>query len=376
MKLINTRISINEFLNSNKLFLLFTHTFLLVFFSIARIFSKLFSSTGTNVLVVALHRLGDTIFTIPAVKEIQKKYDKKVVVVCFPESIPIYKLEFDDMKFCSVTREEFYFGQRIAKHSAKSKLRDLKPKIIFDITGSMISASLIFNTRAKEIVGTNANQFRTIYDKFVIFRQSPRLVDIYLDAISPLINISNTVRIKNEGATSNPDGQILIHPFAGWKEKEWNLKNYIHLASTLNQDYSVSLIFQAFEIHSDIFEEIENSGVEVIKSKSVEELIQQIKNCSMFIGNDSGPVNIANYLRKPTFTIYGSTNPDYTMIGSDYQLHILKSFKCSAQQNEKFCIIGGMLYSCSGVQCMKILKVNEVYESLIPLVNNFCKKKN
>ena len=105
------------------------------------------------------------------------------------------------------------------------------------------------------------------------------------------------------------------------------------------------------------------------------ELIDLIKRCSFFIGNDSGPVNIANFLGIPTLTIFGSTNPDYTVTEAEHQIYIQETLNCSAKDNEKFCIIGLATYKCSGTQCMNLLTVEKVYDTLIPLIQEYCNRR-
>ncbi len=239
----------------------------------------------------------------------------------------------------------------------------------------MVSASLIFNLRAKQIIGTNGDQFRTVYDQFVGFRNSPKLSDIYLDAISPIIKATNQ-KDAQKIKSINRDGKILIHPFAGWKEKEWNLKNFISLARKLNMNFNCSFIIQQGQFNRDVLYEIENLNIEVIQTESVSHLIECIKDCSFFIGNDSGPVNVAKFLGKPTLTIYGATNPDYTETNLTHQIYIQKKLKCSAKKDDKLCPIGGMIYSCSGVQCMNLMTEEEVFNKLSPLLNEYCKKKS
>ena len=326
-------------------------------------------------MVISLNRLGDTIFTIPAIKEIQKKFGNKATIICFPEATPIYKFILDEIQLIEINHDDFYFGNRIAKLHAKRKLKKINPSLIFDFTASMVSASLIFNIRAKKIIGTNGNQFRKIYDEFVEFRKTPQLKDIYLDVISSMVQVSKKNKLLEIYQSLNPYGKILIHPFGGWKEKEWNLKKYIALAEILNQKFNTSLIVQKGQISKDILDEIDYLNLEVIQTKSVTELIESVKNSSIFIGNDSGPVNIANFLGKPTFTIFGATNPDYTKTNVNFQLYLYKSLKCSAKQDEKFCTIGGMVHCCSGIQCMNLINVAEVYDNLIPLLTKYCKEK-
>jgi ADP-heptose:LPS heptosyltransferase len=122
--------------------------------------------------------------------------------------------------------------------------------------------------------------------------------------------------------------------------------------------------------------EIINSKITIIQTNSSEDLIQRISECSLFIGNDSGPVNITNFLGKPTFTIYGSTNPAYTAPNSDHQIYAQKVLGCSARQNEKLCFAGGEIYNCPGIQCMNLLTVEEIYDNIIPLLEKYCNRRD
>jgi len=375
MKYKKAKLPFTDLINRNKIVSLIINSLFNLFFSVVRYGNKLIKNEDGPLVIISLHRLGDTIFTIPAIRQIHKRYGKKIIILCFPESVPIYRIEFDDVQVCPVKHEEFLFGQRFAKHSAKSKLRNLKPEILLDLTGSMISASMIYNIKAKQIIGINRKHFSSIYDHLIAVREEPKLIDMYLDAISPLIEIFSRTDSKKQKKLINPVGRILIHPFAGWKEKEWNLKSIITLASKLNKNYPVSLITQNNQLSYDVINELDNLNIELIQTNSVDELIKAIIDCSLFIGNDSGPVNIANFLGKPTFSIYGATNPDYTASEEDHQRYIQKKLDCSARQNEKYCTIGVGKYDCPGIQCMNLLTVDEVYNNITPLIDNYCNKK-
>jgi len=131
----------------------------------------------------------------------------------------------------------------------------------------------------------------------------------------------------------------------------------------------VGFVIQKNQLSQDIICEIENSKIDVIQTESVDELILNIREASLFIGNDSGPVNLANYFNKPTLTIFGATNSDYSATGYRHQKIIQERVKCSAETDEKFCAIGGMFYRCSGVQCMNHLSVDKVYTSVTKLLS-------
>ncbi len=375
MKLIISKISFSDFINRNRPISFIVNSIFNLFFSTLRLISKLFAYKNGTIVIISLHRLGDTIFTIPAIKEVQKHFKKKIIIACYPEAVPIYKLVFEDIHFCKLEHRDFYFNDRLAKFKAKKKLKLLRPEIIIDLNGSMSTASLVFNLRAIEIIGMSKLQFKAIYDHHVKVRQSPQLIDIYLDIISSVIQIPDRNELKRIAKSTNPEGKILIHPFATWREKEWNLNNFIKLACKLKKDYHTSLVLPPGKLCTDVQDEIKNEEIDIIESNSVEELIENIRECSIFVGNDSGPINIANFLGRPTLTIYGATNPGYTATSREHQLYIQKKLGCSARGNEKFCIVGGAEFICSGIQCMNLLSVEEVYDQLKPLADEYSTRK-
>lgn len=374
MKINFSKTSFSNFINRNYFICIVINSINnIIFFSI-RTICRLFHHKDGNIVIISLHRLGDTIFTIPAIREILKHFNKKIIIACYPESVPLYKLAFNNIHFCELERSDFYFNDRLPKFSAKKKLKLTRPEIVFDLVGSMSSAILIFNLRAKKIVGMNKLHLKSIYDRYVKLRAEPQLLDIYLDVVSSVIKIDRN-RLKKLSVSTNPQKKILIHPFATWKEKEWNLNKFIELALRLKKRFTVSIIIPKGKFFCDVLEEIKFGGIEVIEASSMEELIQNIKECSLFIGNDSGPVNIANFLGRPTFSIYGATNSDYTTTSQEHQLYIQKKLICSARNSEKFCLVGGAEFSCSGIQCMNLLQVHEVYNQLKPLAERYCLRK-
>jgi len=77
---------------------------------------------------------------------------------------------------------------------------------------------------------------------------------------------------------------------------------------------------------------------------------------SLFIGNDSGPVNIANFLGRPTFTIYGATNPDYASTFQNHQIHIQKNLLAQLVKMKNTVLLWCPIH-CPGIQCMNLLSV-------------------
>ena len=375
MKFIFSRMSFGHLLSRSKILSVVLRTFSYFLFRPIRLVVKLFAYTNDTILIISLNRIGDTVFTIPAIKNLEEQIKKKIVIACYPESVPIYKIAFKGIDYCELDHSDFFFNDRFVKFKVKKKLKAYRPEIIVDLIGSMASALLIFDIRAKKIIGLHNEQFKAVYDCGVKFRQTPQLVDIYLDALSPIVDVSNlNTRFISE-KSANREGEILIHPFASWKEKEWNVKRFFKLARILKNKYQVNFIISKGQLSQDTLDEFGFESINIIQTSSLQNLIKYIKECSLLIGNDSGPINLANFLGKPSFTIYGATNPDYTTTCQKHQLSIQKKLACSARDNEKFCIVGGAQFICSGIQCMDILTVDEVYNNLKPILEEYCVHK-
>jgi heptosyltransferase-2 len=267
-------------------------------------------------------------------------------------------------------REDYYFGERIAKSKIRKRLKSLYPEIIIDITGTMMSASLIFSSRARKIIGMNRNQFKAIYDSFITSRTIPHLTNMYLDVVNMVVTFKveeNTNYFENKITI---DGKILVQPKAGWDAKEWNLNKFIKLAEKLNMLQETCFIIPANSIPSDIVYELSKKEIDVIQTNSLEGLIEHIKHCFVFIGNDSGPLYIASLLGKPTFTIYGPTNYEYSLPFGNNHEFISKKLKCSPKENEQYCFTTAGIDGCPSFECMNLLEMDEVYNSISNFIND------
>ena len=276
-----------------------------------------------------------------------------------------------------VTRceDNFRLGGRVAKRKARKLIKSLKPHTIIDLTGIGKSAFLILTSQAREIIGSNREHYRGIYTHFTPIRKTPHLMDVYLDAVKTKFNIENETGVKIFHSNHDMNGKILIHPFGGWAAKEWELEKFILLAEKLSLEYNVEIIVPINFIGHKEKQEIEKRKISIKETSSINELIEQTRDCSVFIGNDSGPLYIANMLGKPTFTIYGPTNPDYSIPYGDDHDFIIKTIHCSPKKNKQYCHTVAGLVGCPAFICMESLELDEVYNKLLPFVQKRCNKK-
>ena len=121
----------------------------------------------------------------------------------------------------------------------------------------------------------------------------------------------------------------------------------------------------------DIINELKLKHLELVETDSVDELIDSIRSCSLFIGNDSGPIHIASLLGKTTFTIYGPTLPSIHIPLGKLHNYINLKLKCTPLGTEKMCFTDGGRDGCPSFDCMHNLTVEEVKEKLFSFIDKF-----
>lgn len=341
---------------------------LILFFKFVRIIYTQHKVSDGRVLIISLHKIGDSVFTIPAIKAIISiNNPNQIFLIAYTETKIIFNSLLKEQNIITLDKKEFLFENRIATSKARKIINDITPEILIDLTGSITSASLIFKSRVNRIIGMNEKYFKSIYSDFTEIRSSPHLIDRYCDVAELYLN-KKIIRDSFEYPTKyEKDGVILIHPFAGWIAKEWGVKKYITLTERLIKNYNASLIFHKNEMNKELIDYLSKNNINFIQTNSLEDLIFEIKKCSLFIGNDSGPIYLASYFGKPTFTIYGPTNPDYSKPFGNFHYQIRRMLKCLPLKTQYCYLEAGR--ECPSNECMFLLTEDIVLEEVQRFIN-------
>ncbi len=350
-----------------KLFNRLFQVFLSIFLKAVRILYSHDKINQGRILIISLHKIGDSVFTIPAINSILNEHEKRqVFIMVFEGNKIIYKELFEEQNIFSLNKSNFLFENRIANHLVRKIVKEINPEFLIDLTGTITSASLIFSSSAKKIFGMNDNYFKNVYTDFIRVRKTPHLIEKYSDVAELFLKKKINKSLFEYPINYEKDGLILVHPFAGWAAKEWGLKKSIELVERLRKNFNVSLIFQNDEIEEDVVEYLSVKKINFIQTNDLEELISEIKKCSLFIGNDSGPLYLANYYGKPTFTIYGPTNPEYSKPFGNFHRQIRKILKCTPFDTQ-YCYLDAGL-KCPSNECMNLLDVDIVTNKILEFI--------
>ncbi|MBN1637440.1 MAG: glycosyltransferase family 9 protein [Ignavibacteriales bacterium] len=334
--------------------------------------NRFFHYKTKNLVIINLNKIGDTILSFPAINVILKQYsDYCIKIITYHNNIALFEKYFSpSQEIIPIERKDFYWKNRIAKRKIRRLLMRLKPNLIIDFTGSFETATMFFNLRAKEVMGFNYVYFKVLYTKFIPREDTSHLMDKYFKVIDE--KLIDNIDIKSFPIKINSELPIIIHPFAGWEAKEWEFKKFIKLYELLSVSYNCKFIIEntkRYFKHMDIFIS-KNITFDITNNQF--DLINSIDNSSVFIGNDSGLAHIASMLGKPTFVVYGPTNPYFHKPYSDKSDFVIKILPCSPKENKKYCHTFGGRKGCKSFECMLQLSVEEVIEKVL----KFLKKNN
>lgn len=107
---------------------------------------------------------------------------------------------------------------------------------------------------------------------------------------------------------------IAIHPGSGSEKKNWPLKRFIALASTLLQPRGQrKLLLVGGEADEErvtqLARALPNDGVEMARNLPLPELARVLQKCGLFIGHDSGVSHLAAAVGTPSLLLFGPTDP-------------------------------------------------------------------
>ncbi len=348
-----------ETIKRNKILDKLIYQFLNMIFRFLRNLLNTGAPMEEKILIISLHKIGDSIFTLPAIKFIIDNVGKKnVFLLTFSNTKIIFQKLIDESNIIVVENKDFLFENRIANRNVHKVVNKNKPSTIVDLTGSIISASIIFNKKSYKKIGMNDKYFEAIYSNFVILDYSAHLVERYCSIAELYLNKKIDPIFYEYPVNYKNNGVILVNPFAGWDAKQWGLRKFIALTERLKRVYHVSIIFYKDQISDEIIDYFMKNKIRFIQTDSIEMLMTEIKKSSLFVGNDSGPLYLANYLGKPTFTIYGPTNPEYSKPFGKYHKQIKMNLKCIPLDSQYCFLSAGR--KCPSQDCMALLEETSV----------------
>jgi ADP-heptose:LPS heptosyltransferase len=126
---------------------------------------------------------------------------------------------------------------------------------------------------------------------------SNRIPQIYLEngSVDQITVIPNALKNKVT---------IGISTGTNWRTRKWSIDNFKKVAEYFIKNYDIQII----ELGKDC--EYLGLGINLINKTSVIEVAKILKQCDIFIGNDSGLIHLSLAVNTPTVGLFGPLIPE------------------------------------------------------------------
>ena len=107
---------------------------------------------------------------------------------------------------------------------------------------------------------------------------------------------------------------IAVHAGSPISEKRWQTNRFAELADwlTLHHQAQVFLVGVKSELSlsSEIEEKMKMKAFNIVGNTDLQQLAELLRQCNLFIGNDSAPMHISAVVGTKTIGLYGASNPN------------------------------------------------------------------
>ncbi len=105
---------------------------------------------------------------------------------------------------------------------------------------------------------------------------------------------------------------VAVHPVAGWPTKEWRPERYAEILRRLSGVPGTEIFLLWGPGERERVEELRaasGSPAHMLPDMGPAELLAFLARCDLFLGGDSGPMQMASSLGKPVVALFGPTDP-------------------------------------------------------------------
>ena len=271
-----------------------------------------------KVLVIQTrYGIGDMLIFLPYLKAISEKTGVKLSLLA-KETSKANEL-FKDESFLDEVIKLDSTNDGVSgflKLTKEIKNRNFNKVFIFN--GSIRYKLLALISGIKEIY-----QYPFFISKDVIFQTAKVFTEDYVNRVlstTPKLNLNyKSVEDANKKFNlRNNSKNIVLGISASGPTKKWHIENYINLAIKINKIQDCKFIIASGKDDQLIVDKIKNSEIGKncfsLENLSIEEILPVIKNCDLYIGNDTGFMHISSALGLKSIGIFVDS-PAYSYSG-------------------------------------------------------------
>lgn len=340
-----------------------------------------------RILVTKINYLGDAITFLPTLQGLRKAMpDAPITIVCSHSTESIFRRSVDGIAVRAID---------FAKTRGPSALLTAIKQASWDIRGHFdvalhahdepsFSYLLSRFLRVKKRVGFSSGIARASFllTDTLTFGPGRNVVDLNFDLVrhiagepeltaarTPIrFNQQELARIDDTLAAlqRSPDQPVVvIHPYAKLPYKEWGLANFKEVAEQLERRTGALAIFVT-ERKDDAI-----AAKQALSGLSIYEFAALCSRAGLFIGNNSGPMNVAAAMGTTTLVVQGPSPPEWSVYWTDrpHTQMIARHLPCVPC--ESLTHLHGMCTNTTYPNgCMREIQPNEVANQAVKLIQH------
>ena len=247
--------------------------------------------------------MGDMVIYLPYIHAISKKYQKPISILV-KENSRANQLLLDDKHI-----DEIIILDRTKDNSGSHDGLSGFFKLSKEIKSKNFDKVFIFNSSLRYLLISKIAKIKNI-SQYPLFRKKDNIVTsakIFTEnelntivSTEPRLNI-NQDRIDNAKQNfSNEYKHVCLGISASGPTKRWDINNFIKLCSKINNKIPTKFYLAAGNNDKDLINQLIKSEIGSncvsFENLKISEAMPIIKNCNLYIGNDTGWLHIASAL--------------------------------------------------------------------------------
>ena len=273
----------------------------------------------SRILIVKLSSLGDVIHALPVAGALRRRFPRaRITWLVGPAAKGIVTM-------CRhVDRVITWAPGKRPRLDVLAELRGVEPQVCLDLQGLIRTACIARLSGARWRIG-----FRTLQEggfplcnlRVISARTDVHAVDGYLafaryldaDGPPPDYGLHLPPAARDMGARmAGGAPTIALLPGTQWETKKWPARHFAGIAASLGRLGLRSVVLGGGgdrEAGAGIAAAAPNSTTDLTGRTSLAETAAIIADCSLVVGNDSGPMHLAAALKVPVVALFGPTDP-------------------------------------------------------------------
>lgn len=264
----------------------------------------------TRIIVFNLNWLGDILFSIPNLRTLKHHYQQSHITCIIPTA------------YRDLLKGQSFIDEIIA---CDDRSISGKMKLLFHLRTGNWDIGFLFHrskTRARifkwggiqKRIGYDTNHRKRLLSVAISEPDGPlHKMDYLINllkkfGIEPICNDYSLTPPLEEMPLPKP--YVVFHPGSNWKPKIWPPNHYAKLGDWLSKKYKTDIIITGTAHEQPLADEIlQNDFLSLCGKTSLIELANVLKNASLVVAGDTGPMHLASAVGAPLLSLYGPTSP-------------------------------------------------------------------